>query len=56
MMEGAKAQYDGIKAFSESDFTEHLKQLSVISGRPTEVRGYHARLTRVKRSDKVKVL
>ena len=27
----------------------------IISGRPTEVRGYHARLARLKGSDKVKV-
>jgi non-heme chloroperoxidase len=29
MMGGAKAHYDGIKAFSESDFTEDLKTLDV---------------------------
>lgn len=29
MMGGAKAQYDGIKAFSETDFTEDLKQIDV---------------------------
>ena len=29
MMGGAKAQYDGIKAFSETDFTEDLKIISV---------------------------
>jgi non-heme chloroperoxidase len=29
MMGGAKAHYDGIKAFSETDFTEDLKALSV---------------------------
>jgi len=29
MMGGAKAQYDGIKAFSETDFTEDLKKLDV---------------------------
>ena len=29
MMGGAKAGYDGIKAFSETDFTEDLKQISV---------------------------
>jgi non-heme chloroperoxidase len=29
MMGGAKAQYDGIKAFSETDFTEDLKVFDV---------------------------
>jgi non-heme chloroperoxidase len=29
MMGGAKAQYDGIKAFSETDFTEDLKAIQV---------------------------
>jgi len=29
MMGGAKAQYDGIKAFSETDFTEDLKAIDV---------------------------
>jgi non-heme chloroperoxidase len=29
MMGGAKAQYDGIKAFSETDFTEDLKSITV---------------------------
>jgi non-heme chloroperoxidase len=29
MMGGAKAQYDGIKAFSETDFTEDLKEINV---------------------------
>jgi non-heme chloroperoxidase len=29
MMGGAKAQYDGIKAFSETDFTEDLKAITV---------------------------
>jgi len=29
MMGGAKAQYDGIKAFSETDFTEDLKKITV---------------------------
>jgi non-heme chloroperoxidase len=29
MMGGAKAQYDGIKAFSETDFTEDLKRIDV---------------------------
>jgi non-heme chloroperoxidase len=29
MMGGAKAQYDGIKAFSETDFTEELKNIDV---------------------------
>ena len=29
MMGGAKAQYDGIKAFSETDFTEDLKMITV---------------------------
>ncbi|MFS8147979.1 alpha/beta fold hydrolase [Rhizobium sp. BR 249] len=29
MMGGAKAHYDGIKAFSETDFTEDLKSISV---------------------------
>jgi len=29
MMGGAKAQYDGIKAFSETDFTEDLKKFDV---------------------------
>src|SRR5215469_15858183 len=29
MMGGAKAQYDGIVAFSQTDFTEDLKQISV---------------------------
>jgi non-heme chloroperoxidase len=29
MMGGAKAAYDGIKAFSETDFTEDLKIISV---------------------------
>ncbi len=29
MMGGAKAQHDGIKAFSETDFTEDLKQIDV---------------------------
>ncbi|WP_454019475.1 alpha/beta fold hydrolase [Azospirillum sp. Marseille-Q6669] len=29
MMGGAKAQYDGVKAFSESDFTEDLKAIDV---------------------------
>jgi len=29
MMGGAKAQYDGIKAFSETDFTEDLKSIAV---------------------------
>ena len=29
MMGGAKAQYDGIKAFSETDFTEDLKKIEV---------------------------
>jgi non-heme chloroperoxidase len=29
MMGGAKAHYDGIKAFSETDFTEDLKQIEV---------------------------
>ena len=29
MMGGAKAQYDGIKAFSETDFTEDLKNIDV---------------------------
>jgi non-heme chloroperoxidase len=29
MMGGAKAQYDGIKAFSETDFTEDLKIINV---------------------------
>jgi non-heme chloroperoxidase len=28
-MGGAKAHYDGIKAFSETDFTEDLKQITV---------------------------
>ena len=28
-MGGAKAQYDGIKAFSETDFTEDLKSIDV---------------------------
>ena len=29
MMGGAKAQYDGVKAFSETDFTEDLKNIDV---------------------------
>jgi non-heme chloroperoxidase len=29
MMGGAKAHYDGIKAFSETDFTEDLKSIGV---------------------------
>jgi len=29
MMGGAKAQYDGVKAFSETDFTEDLKSIDV---------------------------
>jgi non-heme chloroperoxidase len=29
MMGGAKAAYDGIKAFSETDFTEDLKTITV---------------------------
>nr|WP_041300982.1 alpha/beta hydrolase [Hyphomicrobium sp. MC1] len=29
MMGGAKAQYDGIKAFSETDFTEDLKSIDI---------------------------
>jgi len=29
MMGGAKAHYDGIKAFSETDFTEDLKRIEV---------------------------
>jgi non-heme chloroperoxidase len=29
MMGGAKAHYDGIKAFSETDFTEDLQQIDV---------------------------
>ena len=29
MMGGAKAQYEGIKAFSETDFTEDLKSITV---------------------------
>ena len=29
MMGGAKAQYDGIKAFSETDLTEDLKSIDV---------------------------
>jgi non-heme chloroperoxidase len=29
MMGGAKAHYDGIAAFSETDFTEDLKQITV---------------------------
>jgi non-heme chloroperoxidase len=29
MMGSAKAQYDGIKAFSETDFTEDLKTINV---------------------------
>jgi non-heme chloroperoxidase len=29
MMGGAKAQHDGIKAFSETDFTEDLKAIDV---------------------------
>ena len=29
MMGGAKAHYDGIKAFSETDFTEDLKNIDV---------------------------
>ena len=29
MMGGAKAQYDGIKAFSETDFTADLKDITV---------------------------
>src|SRR6267142_1256908 len=29
MMGGAKAQYEGIKAFSETDFTEDLKKIDV---------------------------
>ena len=29
MMGGAKAHYDGIKAFSETDFTEGLKKIDV---------------------------
>jgi non-heme chloroperoxidase len=29
MMGGAKAQYDGVKAFSETDFTEDLKSITV---------------------------
>jgi non-heme chloroperoxidase len=29
MMGGAKAQYDSIKAFSETDFTEDLKSINV---------------------------
>jgi non-heme chloroperoxidase len=29
MMGGAKTQYDGIKAFSETDFTEDLKVITV---------------------------
>jgi non-heme chloroperoxidase len=29
MMGGAKAHYDGVKAFSETDFTEDLKQITV---------------------------
>jgi non-heme chloroperoxidase len=29
MMGGAKAHYDGLKAFSETDFTEDLKQITV---------------------------
>ena len=29
MMGGAKAHYEGIKAFSETDFTEDLKLISV---------------------------
>ncbi len=29
MMGGAKAHYDGIKAFSETDFTEDLKAIDV---------------------------
>jgi hypothetical protein len=34
MMGSAKAQYDGIKAFSETDFTEDLKIINV----PTTIR------------------
>jgi len=29
MMGGAKAHYDGIKAFSETDFTDDLKSITV---------------------------
>ncbi|MGO7793357.1 hypothetical protein ACC703_39495, partial [Rhizobium ruizarguesonis] len=29
MMGGAKANYEGIKAFSETDFTEDLKSITV---------------------------
>jgi non-heme chloroperoxidase len=29
MMGGAKAHYDGVVAFSQTDFTEDLKQISV---------------------------
>ena len=29
MMGGAKAHYDGVKAFSETDFTEDLKAIEV---------------------------
>jgi non-heme chloroperoxidase len=29
MMGGAKAQYDGIRAFSETDFTDDLKKITV---------------------------
>ena len=29
MMGGAKAHYDGIKAFSETDFTEDLKKIDI---------------------------
>ena len=29
MMDGAKAHYDGIVAFSQTDFTEDLKKISI---------------------------
>ena len=31
MMGGAKAHYDGIKAFSETDFTADLKKIDVLT-------------------------
>lgn len=41
-MGGAKAHYDGIVAFSQTDFTPDLKKITV----PTQVTGYpHGMIT-----------
>jgi hypothetical protein len=42
-------------ANSRKSYDEKHPNAGNIAGRPTEVRGYHARLARLKGSDKIKV-